>query len=263
MLAYKVPELRLTHMHTHTHTMAAALQHWNDIDTSDPLDREALACAVFSSLVALFMDIDRTSVSVAVPVVCLLGFRGNKRVIKTSDKPIVITLLQHLILDHDENAEFFLVCLVVFMLGGAGGNSLFRHMDMPLITDFCINLNSMSQSDCRAACQFDQDEKKQIVTLLPFPDFFITDQQDRVHLLEAFVIFCRRLAYPNRWCDLHKEFGRSTSALSRIFKLLLHMIVSRVHSKVAFHPLEQQRYDISASALFKGRRCQAQNSCRD
>jgi hypothetical protein len=218
--------------------MAAALQNWNDIDTSDPLDREALACAVFSSLVALFMDIDRTSVSVAVPVVCRLGFRGNERVIKTSDIPIVITLLQHFILDHDENAEFFLGYLIVFMLGGAGGKSLFRHMDMPLIPDLSVNLNSMSQSDCQEACRFDQDEMKQIVSLLPFPDVIITDQRDRVHLLEAFVIFCRRLAYPNRWCDLHKEFGRSTSALSRIFNLLLHMIVSRVRSKVAFYPLE-------------------------
>ena len=50
-------------------TMATS---WNDIDTSGPSDREASACAVFSSLLALYMEVDQASVAVAVPMICLL-----------------------------------------------------------------------------------------------------------------------------------------------------------------------------------------------
>jgi hypothetical protein len=43
-------------------------------------------------------------------------------------------------------------------------------MDMPIIPDIRVDLNSLSQSDCRGAFRFDQEEMKRIVTLLPFPD---------------------------------------------------------------------------------------------
>jgi hypothetical protein len=221
--------------------MAAPLQqHWNDIETSGPLDREASACAVFSSVVELCMEVDTTSASVAVPAICLLGFRANDRVIRSDDVPLVIALLQFYI--DCNNPEFHIGHLIALMLGGFK-RSLFRHMDMLIVPDCRIDLNSMSQADCRASFRFDQDEMKQIVCKFPFPEVIITDKRDRVHLLEAFAIFGRRLAYPNRWCDLRKEFGQSTSALSRIFNHLLHLIVSRVRSKVLFYPLDGHRYD--------------------
>ncbi|KAI2494543.1 DDE superfamily endonuclease [Fragilaria crotonensis] len=215
---------------------------WNDIDTSGPWERETSACAVFSSLLALCMEEDKSSVAVAVPVICLLGFRGNNRVIRTRDIPLVMSFLQFYV--ECDNNEFCLGHLVALMLLGLGSNmSVFRHMDMPIIPDVRVDLNRLSQSDCRAAFRFDQEEMKRTVCLLPFPDIIITHKRDRVHLLEAYAIFCRRLCYPNRWCDLHKEFGRSTSALSRIFGLMLHLIVSRVGPKVVFYPLKQERYD--------------------
>ena len=180
---------------------------WNDIDISGPLEREASACAIFSSLLALFMEEDKgASVVVTVPMICLMGFYGNDRVIRSRDMPLVMSLLQ-LYVDSD-NDEFCLGHLIALMLLGFGGNkkSLFQHMDMPIIPDVRVDLNSMSQSDCRSAFRFDQDEMKRTVSLLPFPDIIITQKRDRVHLLEAYAIFCRRLSYPNRWCDLHKEF---------------------------------------------------------
>jgi nuclease HARBI1 len=204
------------------------------------VDREALACAVFSSILALFMDVDKASASVAVPVICLLGFRANERVIRSHDIPLVITLLEFY-LDGNNN-EFHIGHLIALMLGGSK-HSVFQHMDMPIIPDCRIDLNSLSQADCRAMFRFDQDEMKRVVCLLPFPEVIITDKRDKVHLLEAYAVFCRRLSYPNRWVDLHKEFGRSTSALSRIFNLFLHLIVSRVRAKVLFYPLDGHRYD--------------------
>jgi hypothetical protein len=41
----------------------------NGIDTGGPLNREASVCAVFSSLIALDMEVDKASV--AVPMICL------------------------------------------------------------------------------------------------------------------------------------------------------------------------------------------------
>ena len=221
-------------------TMAAALQHWNDVDTSGPLEREAMAFVIFSSFLRMFMELDRTAVSVAVPVISLLGFRGNNRVIHSCDLPLIIMVLQHSV---ENNADEFqhLEDLIVFMVGA--DKSFFRHMDMPNIPDIRHDLNLLSQSDCRSACRFDHEEMKRIVCKLPFPEILITEHRDRVHLLEAFAIFCRRLCYPNRWCDLHKEFGRSTSALSRIFNLLLDLIATRVMARVLIYPLDQFRYE--------------------
>ena len=220
--------------------MPAALQHWNDVDTSGPLEREALAFAIFACILDMSSEWDRSAVSVAVPLICLLGFRGNNRIIHPRHLALVILVLQHSV---ENNADDFqqLEGLITLML--AADRSIFRHMDMPIIPDIRHNLNNLSQSDCHSAFRFDHEEIKRIVGMLPFPDILITEHRDRVHLLEAFSIFCRRLCYPNRWCDLHKEFGRSTSALSRIFNLVLDLIVSRVRARVLFYPLEQSRYD--------------------
>jgi hypothetical protein len=74
---------------------------------------------------------NKSSVAVAaVPVICLLGFRGNNRVIRTRDIPLVMSFLQFY--DECDNNEFCLGCLIALMLLGLGSNkSVFRHIDMP------------------------------------------------------------------------------------------------------------------------------------
>jgi hypothetical protein len=118
---------------------------WNDINTSGPLDIEALACAVFSSLLALYMEVDKAAVAVtaavAVPMICLLGFRGNDKVIRPRDIPLVMLLLQFYI--ECDNNEFCLGHLIALTLQGLGSNkSLFRHMDMPIIPDVWVDLKA-------------------------------------------------------------------------------------------------------------------------
>ena len=93
---------------------------WNDIDTSGTLDREALACAIFSSLLAVCMEVDKASATVAVPMICLLGFRGNDRVIMPHVLPLVMSLLQFYV-DCDNN-EFCHGHVIALMLLGLGGN---------------------------------------------------------------------------------------------------------------------------------------------
>ena len=44
---------------------------------------------------------------------------------------------------------------------------------------------------------------------------------------EALLILLRRLAYPNRWCDLVALFGRSETEMSLIFKEIIGIIYQR------------------------------------
>ena len=114
-------------IHNYTEYMSKALTMatgWNDIDTSGPLDMGASACAVFSSLLALYMEVDKASVAVAVPMICLLGFRGNDKVIRPRDIPLVMALLQFFV-DFDNNDFVCLGHLIALMLLGLGGNKLY------------------------------------------------------------------------------------------------------------------------------------------
>ena len=150
---------------------------------------EKLRLVLFSSLLAVYMEVDKASV--AVPMICLLGFRGNDKVIRPRNIPLAMSLLQFFV-DCD-NTDFCHGHLIALMLLGLGGRSWFQQMDMPIISDICVDLNRLSQSDCWAAFRFDQEEMNRIVSLLPFPDIIITQQRYRVHLLEAYAIYCRQL----------------------------------------------------------------------
>ena len=212
--------------------MAAAFQHLDDVDTSGPLEREALSFAMFACLLDMSLELDRSAVSVAVPLICVVGFRSSNRIIHPRHLALVIRVLQHSVENNADEFHQQLEGLITLML--AADKSIFRHMDMPIIPDIRHNLNNLSQSDCHSTFRFDHEEMKRIVSMLPFPEILITEQRDRVHLLEAFSIFCRRLCYPNRWCDMHKEFGRSTRALSRIIKLVLDLIFSKLALVASF-----------------------------
>ena len=53
---------------------------------------------------------------------------------------------------------------------------------------------------------------------LRIPEYYRAEQRTKASGMEALMILLRRLAYPNRWCDLVGIFGRSESQLSLIFK---------------------------------------------
>jgi hypothetical protein len=74
------------------------------VATSDPLEREALAFAIFACLLEMSLELDRTAVSVAVPLICLVGFRGNNRIIHSRHLALVILVLQHSV---ENNADEF------------------------------------------------------------------------------------------------------------------------------------------------------------
>lgn len=55
---------------------------------------------------------------------------------------------------------------------------------------------------------------------LGLPEAYIGIQRTKATGMEALMVMLRRLAYPNRWCDLVPLFARSESELSIIFNMV-------------------------------------------
>ena len=59
---------------------------------------------------------------------------------------------------------------------------------------------------------------ERLAAALGLPETYSCVQDTVATGMESMLILLRRLAYPNRWCDLVPLFGRSESELSIIFK---------------------------------------------
>ncbi|XP_074633309.1 uncharacterized protein LOC141892072 isoform X2 [Acropora palmata] len=87
-----------------------------------------------------------------------------------------------------------------------------------------INLQDIPDVQCKAMFRFAKGDMKRLRDALQLPANYICSQGTIATGMEALMILLRRLAYPNRWCDLVPVFGRTVSELSLIFnkvKLLL------------------------------------------
>ena len=58
------------------------------------------------------------------------------------------------------------------------------------------------------------------------PHWHRTSERDKFPFIEGLIILLRRLVFPCRWGDVVDLFGRSCSALSRIFRYMLRYITS-------------------------------------
>ncbi|GMF47621.1 unnamed protein product [Phytophthora fragariaefolia] len=79
-------------------------------------------------------------------------------------------------------------------------------------------------SNCQKAFRFNGDGIRELSVLLRVPSVVITDHRDRVCGIEALCIMLNRLAFPRRYFDMIDRFGRSKSALSRIFMHMMDLI---------------------------------------
>jgi hypothetical protein len=68
-----------------------------------------------------------------------------------------------------------------------------------------------------------------LAAALGLPDFYHCTQKSKSPGKEALLVLLRRLAYPNRWCDLVQVFGRRETELSLIFNEILQDIYRRFH----------------------------------
>jgi hypothetical protein len=92
-----------------------------------------------------------------------------------------------------------------------------------------MDLNSLSETDCRKFFRQSHSEIRQVIVLLQLPDVIITPvHHDRVYVVEAFCLLLRRLSYPNRWFDLSHQFCRHESSLCMIFYFMMHIVLSKI-----------------------------------
>ena len=64
-----------------------------------------------------------------------------------------------------------------------------------------------------------------LIRALEIPRFYTGYQGSVCTGMEALMILLRRLAYPNRWCDLVGIFGRAEPELSIIFNMVINNLL--------------------------------------
>ncbi|KAE9340037.1 hypothetical protein PR003_g10711 [Phytophthora rubi] len=94
---------------------------------------------------------------------------------------------------------------------------LFDYPERSLIPDVRFDLSTYGDANATKDFRFDVNGVKLLANLLALPATVITDEGDRCGHEEALAIMLHRLSYPRRLHDMMNKFGRSTSALSRIF----------------------------------------------
>jgi hypothetical protein len=85
---------------------------------------------------------------------------------------------------------------------------------------------------------------------LQIPESFSTPQRDRVFGWEGMCIMLYRLSFPIRYTEMRKIFGRSNSALARIFLWMVDFVHDKWSSLIYMNkPILQQRLEEYCSSI--------------
>ncbi|XP_023015958.2 uncharacterized protein [Leptinotarsa decemlineata] len=79
-----------------------------------------------------------------------------------------------------------------------------------------FDLNELVPAEVKNNFRFDKDNIIRLARALGLPNEIVTQQRHRISGLHGLCILLRRLAYPNRLCDLEPLFGLSAQSLSQI-----------------------------------------------
>lgn len=96
-----------------------------------------------------------------------------------------------------------------------------------------FNLRDVPESVCIQQFRFSKCDIYHLCHLLRIPDPVTCNTRIRVSASFGLCLFLRRLAYPNRYCDLSMFFGRSPSHLSLIFKTVSDHIIENFGHKLS------------------------------
>lgn len=96
-----------------------------------------------------------------------------------------------------------------------------------------LQFDSLTDSECLKYFRFRKADILKLVVLLQLPDEYRCPNRSVVTGLQGLLILLRRLTYPNRLCELAREFGRSTSALSIIINTVLEDIYLRFNNRLS------------------------------
>ncbi|XP_077501449.1 uncharacterized protein LOC144112496 [Amblyomma americanum] len=94
----------------------------------------------------------------------------------------------------------------------------------PLSVRGLINIDAMDSGVFRTYFRFEKDDLRKLQSALRIPEMVLTPQKVSVPGDEALCITLRRLAYPNRLCDLEDLFGRHSSVLSSLTNEVLRRV---------------------------------------
>ncbi|XP_077517212.1 uncharacterized protein LOC144128038 [Amblyomma americanum] len=94
----------------------------------------------------------------------------------------------------------------------------------PLSVRGLINIDAMDSGVFRTYFRFEKDDLRKLQSALRIPEMVLTPQKVSVPGDEALCITLRRLAYPNRLCDLEDLFGRHSSVLSSLTNEVLRHV---------------------------------------
>ncbi|KAK6165595.1 hypothetical protein SNE40_022496 [Patella caerulea] len=77
-----------------------------------------------------------------------------------------------------------------------------------------FKLDSLCEKEVEARFRFKKAHLPRLLNVLNVPDRIICPDRTAADKMEALCIFLQRMAYPNRLCEMEKEFGRSSTSLS-------------------------------------------------
>lgn len=103
-----------------------------------------------------------------------------------------------------------------------------------------IHLDRLDDSECMELFRFKKGDIHLLARLLKLPEKYVCENRTTASGIEGLLILLRRLTYPNRLCELEKEFGRSKTELSLLFNVVLKDLYDRFHHKVT--SLEQANW---------------------
>ncbi|XP_070560690.1 uncharacterized protein [Ptychodera flava] len=87
-----------------------------------------------------------------------------------------------------------------------------------------VNLDQFSDDECFEFFRFAKPDLTRLHDGLSLPEKIVGYNGTAATSMEALLILLRRLAYPNRWCDLVTFFQRDEPELSIIFNTIVEHI---------------------------------------
>ena len=91
-----------------------------------------------------------------------------------------------------------------------------RNPSFPYYEYACLDLNNMSEAECKAEFRFEKKDLPTLAEALQIPPSFKLRQGSIVSGMEGLCILLRRLAYPCRFGDMVPRFGKPVPVLSMV-----------------------------------------------
>ena len=115
-----------------------------------------------------------------------------------------------------------------------GGIQEIRNYDIP---EKRFDPSTMCDKMFVSLFRFERDEVELLISALQLPRYIISDQRDRGATFEVFSLLCMKYAFPTRFCQMIREYGRSASSMSRLIKSLRIMLYESYSHALRYPPL--------------------------